>query len=347
VIAAALLMAVNAGADCAAARALQPANVSPDALLRLANDYAPILLYPADEPNLPASVDDYVATAELWFYSEYCRTPQVKAGKLMDALGTGLALASCRAPGETIAVTGVRSTNKRSTFYLGDIPAGERRGSADTKQWVTYCHAYANDLGGVTLQYWRFYRYNTGLFFGFHIESTSHGGDWEAIHVVLGSDFKPVEIRLLGHTQIATKPWRDVITENGHPIITCEKGSHTSHLATKTDVRDRRRYIEQSSWTGGAVRWPNGAVTPSGPVVMLGQKSCPAPGMEWLRYSGLWGVREASGVFSYYRSGYWGPAFNETGMREDGFISAWCEGIARNANASAVKEECYAARMAP
>ncbi len=41
-------------------------------------------------------------------------------------------------------------------------------------------------------------------------------------------------------------------------------------------------------------------------------------GQLFIRYAGLWG---SPGLF-YSTSGYWGPAFNETGMRADGFESA-------------------------
>ena len=58
----------------------------------------------------------------------------------------------------------------------------------------------------------------------------------------------------------------------------------------------------------------------------LGEKTFPMQGMEFLRYSGLWGTRK-TGLFGFYRSGYWGPAYNETSLRKDNFISAWCEGI--------------------
>jgi hypothetical protein len=95
------------------------------------------------------------------------------------------------------------------------------------------------------------------------------------------------------------------------------------------------------------VRWPSGMTTPGAALLNLGEKTAPMPGMEFLWYSGLWGTRESSGWFSAPRSGYWGPAFNETGMGPQGFITAWCAGMANpdrralNPAGSGTVSECY------
>jgi hypothetical protein len=336
----------------------QDRNGIPDDLeLRLANEFAPILFYDADEPNLPTSIERFLSKTELCYFSEYCRPQHARISKPSGAQLAHAVRRSCRIPGELIDSEGTRSPGKKSTFYLSNVPETERRGSEDAEEWVTYVHAYRNDLGGITLQFWRLYAYNSSYIMGFHIDFGTHGGDWEAIHVVLkptpAGGFSPVQIRLLGHRDITTQPWSEVAVEGGHPLIFCEKGSHTSLLMKKSDLSNRSRWIEQKSWTGGSVRWPDGRVSNSGPLVMLGQKTSPRPGMEWLRYSGLWGTRENSGLYQVYRSGYWGPAFNETGLRRDGFVSAWCEGIAPLNSASAgserfgVEKECHAGHVVP
>jgi len=323
---------------------------SDDLEIRLANQFAPILFYDAEEPNLPTSVQKFLGNTELWYFSEYCRPQQVLISKAVHPQLLQAARPSCRVPGELVDAQGTRSPDKTSTFYLSDVTERARRGGEDSEAWTTYVHAYRNDIGGLTLQYWRFYAYNSSYLMGFPIDFGTHGGDWEAIHVVLKptstGGFAPVQIRLLGHREIITRPWSDVILEAGHPLILCEKGSHTSTLMTRRDLAKRPRWIEHQSWTGGSVRWPGGQVSSSGPLVMLGQKTSPAPGAEWLRYSGLWGTRQNSGLYRFYRSGYWGPAFNETGLRQDGFISAWCEGIAR-VNTPTIEKECYADHVVP
>lgn len=323
--------------------------IADDLELRLANEFAPIVFYDPDEPNLPASVESFLSETDLWFFSEYCKPQQVSISKLAGLEILKAARPSCRVPGELIYASRTRSVDKKSTFYLRNVGESARRGGDSSAAWTTYVHAYRNDIGGVTLQYWRFYAYNSSYLMGFPIDFGTHGGDWEAIHVVLQSappgGFKPVQIRLLGHRDIISRPWSDVIAEGEHPIILCEKGSHTSTIMTKRDLSRRSYWIEHRSWTGGTVRWPNGSSSEGGPIVMVGQKTSPATGGEWLRYSGLWGTRESSGPYKYYRSGYWGPAFNETGLRRDGFVAAWCEGIAHAS--LVVDKECYADHVVP
>ena len=332
----------------------QDRNGIPDELeIRLANEFAPILFYEGDEPNLPTTVDLFLKHTELWFFSKDCRPQQVRVAGLNGPRIPRKMLPACGTPAQMIDSHGTRSTGKESTFYLRNVPEAESRGSVDSARWVTYVHAYRNDIGGITLQFWRFYAYNTGYFLGFRSDPASHGGDWEAIHIVLkgGDRFVPVQIRLLGHSDLSLKPWTDVITEAGHPLIRCLKGGHTSVLMTTDDVVHRNRFIEQQSWDGGTVRWPDHRVSRSGPPLLLGQKTHPMPGTEWLEYAGLWGTRESSGLFLFYRSGYWGPAFNETGMGKDGFIAAWCAGMARPADgtdgATDFTKECYPSAMVP
>ena len=324
-------------------------NGLPDELeLRLANQFAPIVFYDPDEPNLPTRVDQFLKMTQLWFFSKYCSQQQVLIGATDGSIPRNT-VSSCRVPGETVDSYGTRSASKTSTFYLSNVSTEARRGSEDPQNWVTYVHSYPNEAGGVTLQYWRFYPFNTSYWFGVHLEGGDHGGDWEAIHVVLGPGpgYAPLEVRLLGHRDLSTVPWSRVIHEGTHPLIVCAKGSHTSELATPSQLAHRSGLVEQQSWTGGTVRWPGRAAPqPSGPLVLLGQKTRPMPGMEWIQYSGLWGTREKAGVLPVYRSGYWGPAFNETGIRSDGFFSAWCEGLAR-ASKIPLREECFASGIVP
>src|SRR5262249_31130119 len=154
--------------------------------------------------------------------------------------------------------------SKDPTFYLQNLPEAERRGSKRTEDWTTYCHAYCNNKGGITLQYWRFYPYNTGVLLGMRLDATSHGGDWEAVHVVLvaSPDFRPLELRLVGHRQITTVPWGLLTVDAGHPVIRAERGSHTSELAGRLDAANRDKFITHYSWTDGVVRWPGGRRSP-------------------------------------------------------------------------------------
>lgn len=317
--------------------------------MRLANRFAPIALYDPAEPNLPTRVDIYLSHTQLWFFSKYCQPPEVL---MASSIKNGIpikAATSCQGAGEAISSHGSRSIDKNATFYLSSIAPNFQRGSADLKDWVTYVHAFPNEAGGVTLQYWRFYAYNTGYWHGVRAWLGDHGGDWEAVHVVLGRgpDYRPLELHLLGHADISKVAWGQVPQEDGHPLIACAKGGHTSEIPDNSTLRERRKYISHQSWTGGRITWPDtqGERTGGG-LILIGQKTHPMPGFEWIRYSGLWGTRQDTAIAPYYRSGYWGPAFNETGMRSDGFVSAWCDGMSKTAVQS-VHDECFASRQLP
>jgi hypothetical protein len=195
------------------------------------------------------------------------------------------------------------------------------------------------------VQYWLFYPYNTGRSFallGRTLELGFHGADWEGIHVVLDPARRPVRLRLLGHRDITEVAWERARVAGSHPIITSGWGSHTSELAGDDGVPS----IRHETWSGGSVARPDGNVTASGALVNLGEKTRPL--QPFLDYAGLWG----SVGFNFHRalpglgvqnfsSGYWGPAYNETGMRADGFITAWCAGIADERKTLDAVQECF------
>ena len=163
----------------------------------LAERFAPILYHSSDESNFPTNVDWVLPKTELWFYDDAC-TPDLD--KLIIRSPTQAQLLEHQYTGgcgssDTVYSAGTRSINKQRTFYLADVAEAFRQGSLDSRDWVTYYHAYPNDQGGVTIQYWRFYAYNDA--------ANNHGGDWEGFHLVLNQDLQPASIGLLGHTDIS------------------------------------------------------------------------------------------------------------------------------------------------
>lgn len=291
----------------------------------LAESYAPVVFHSKKDPNLPSSVEWFLSKTSLWFRDDSCAplemtqlilAPDISALPEFTRTGCGGAVHS----------GGTRSSGKRVTFFIDDVDENLRKGGLDTKDWATYYHAYRNMLGGVTIQYWRFYPYNSGiLFFG------DHGGDWEGVHVILDEGLEPFETAFLGHRGITYKKWDDVKKyDKNHPLVLSEPGGHASSQLSESDLSSDN-YIIQKTWMNG---------TDSGGLFNLGEKTKPMKGMEFIRYSGLWGrpSRFTWPSFLYYiNSAYWGPAFNETGMC-DGFIKAWCGGMKDPS-----EEECYPA----
>jgi hypothetical protein len=320
---------------------------------QLAEKFAPVIYYTADEPNLPTNVLTFLSQTSLWFFDKSCRPEgTLAAGSVSPAIPRLLAM-PCATGSTPTDSYGTRSTGKERTFYLANVNLEQQRGSQDSREWTTYYHTYLNDSRGITIQYWRFYSYNTGEFWGHRAWVGCHGGDWEAVQIVLGPgpDYLPRFVDLLGHKNITRKLFSAAQHSGNHILIQADKGGHTSLLFE--DTSKEGGFIRHDSWTRGGVRWPSGKTTAGSALLNLGEKLDPMPGMEFLRYSGLWGTRESSGWFSAQRSGYWGPAFNETGMGPANFITAWCFGIADanrggpDLSGKGFVRECYPTEVNP
>jgi hypothetical protein len=314
----------------------------------LAEKYAPIVFHSNDESNLPTNVDWFLPKTALYFYDDGCQPDfheLVTSAPSQDQLLSWSYVGGCGSS-DTVYSDGTRSESKQRTFYLADVASGFQIGSLDTRDWVTYVHAYPNTSSGVTIQYWRFYAYNNAF--------NNHGGDWEGIHLVLNSSLTPSIVGFMGHTSIDFEAASELEWEGNHPRIYSEGGGHASHdsgsgiyakscggLAWHIDADNPCTYIRQETWKTGQVTWCNnstvdlcdGGVTPSGGLLNLGAKIGPMNQQSFIKYSGIWG---SPGYFGY-TSGYWGPAFNETGMGDDGYVKAWCSGI----TGVNTRRECY------
>jgi WD40 repeat protein len=328
----------------------------PDALEQtLAEKFAPVVYHTDDEPCLPANVDWVLSRTRLHFHDNICKThllvfPRQAGGSLTQHDLHWVVEGTCGIPDRfdsygwadhgNLDPTGflglgpALNRSKERTFYLDDVPDGDRAGSKDPKDWKTYFHAYPNGQGGVTIQYWRCYPYNwgsgiLGSLFG------RHGGDWEGMHVALApnskGDYTFREAYLINHDGFVK---RDLKWEAGHPVIFVEPGNHGTR-ETPADARDAPKYARgyrQESWTGGQVTLNGKNPVTGGGLVNVGEKRACLNEQYFIYYSGLWG-RPGSTPPS---GGYWGPAFNETGQLKDGFVTAWAYGMREVS-----EEECF------
>lgn len=310
----------------------------------LAARFAPVVYHSSDETNYPTNVDALLRATSLAVYDDDCSPDLVRTitvGPRQADLLEGRQGPSCGNV-DFLRSDGTRSRGKGRTFFLADVPAAARAGSRDPREWTTYVHAYANDVGGVTIQYWRVYAYNDA--------SLDHGGDWEGLHVALDAQRRPFVVRLLGHAGIETLDPRALAWEGDHPRVFSEGGGHAtrrsgegivavgcSHPSCRVDPGDARTFTRQETWPGGAVRFFDGRTGTTGALLNVGERRRPLHGQAFVRYSGLWGSPGAI----YATSGYWGPAFNETAMRSDGFATAWCAGML-GADDARHRDECFA-----
>jgi hypothetical protein len=307
----------------------------------LAEKFAPIVYHSSDESNYPTNVDRFLKNTALWFYDDDC-SPDLKA-RLTTNPSQAQLLGQTHEGGcgssDTVFSNGTRSDKKQRTFFLEDVAEEFRIGSLDSAEWTTYFHAYKNDLGGVTIQYWRFYAFNDAI--------NNHGGDWEGLHLVLNSNLAVSRLDLLGHTSIESVQPGNVVWEANHPRIFSEGGGHASHAsgsgieargcpgnsACSIDPGNPRTFVRQETWPSGEVKWFDGKVGKAGALLNLGEKLHPLNNQVFIQYSGIWG---SPGTL-FGTSGYWGPTFNETDMGNDGFVKAWCSGM----TSSTRSQECY------
>jgi hypothetical protein len=310
----------------------------------LAERFAPVVYHSLAEMNFPTNVDRFLDGTTLAFFDASCtnRAVLVKNRPRQEDLLERRAR-SCDGGG-AITSDGTRSRDKRRSFFLADVAPDARAGSAETRDWKTYVHAYRNDVGGVTVQYWRLYAYNTAI--------ASHGGDWEGIHVVLDAALRPALVRMLQHSGMVVSAFEALEREGTHVRVFSEVGGHATRASgdgivsrgcgevdCAIDTNDARTHVRQETWSGGEVRFPGRAPTSSGGLVNVGEKRRPMNGQRFIAYSGLWGSPGALWV----SSGYWGPAFNETELRDDGFVTAWCAGMI----GEALARECYPTAVTP
>jgi len=328
---------------------------------RLANRFAPIVHHGQCESNYPVGVDWLLARASLYEYDSEAkptikRVVAAKRGGQADLLKR--MFSTNQSKQSNISSDSTYSFCKHSTYFLANAQRSDRTGAREKPaDWITYVHSYRNQSGGVTIQYWRCYSYNFASFLKFDF---SHGGDWEAVAVHLDSALKPKFVAFLGHNDIEYHTSK-VQWEGDHPKVWSEDGGHASF--PDSSGMKSKRFTRQETWNGGQVIWWDGTpVGEGGGLLNVGEKGRPRNGQVFVQYSGLWG----SPGRLFITSGYWGPAFNETGATcENGekaykrsagcsvdaarcgriFHKAWCDGM--DARSLDINRECYASRSAP
>jgi len=324
----------------------------------LAEHFAPVVYHGEKETNFPVTVDFWLARTNLSASGTDAGTRRIVAGPLEQRQLIGQVVPA-KGGRQQIESSGTRSRGKATSFFLENVGPEFRAGEqSKPEDWVTYVHSYANRHGGITLQYWRAYAWNQAGLLGFDL---SHGGDWEGIAVHLNASLAPEQVAYLQHAGIVYETGA-VRWEGSHPLVWSEEGDHSSFPDPERGRIRSSRWIQQETWTGGGVTGWNGEWRGrSGGLVNLGEKTKPRNGQLFVKYSGLWGSPKRL----FIMSGYWGPAFNETGAEcSDGtpayksairykaetnacgriFLRAWCDAMS---DAMALSTECYAALDLP
>lgn len=226
----------------------------------LAERFAPIIFIHPDEPNYPVSVEWLLRRTRLRYFED-CgpdkledvpnASPVGSQENLLglpwahpDDWGAGHPTRHCGGAPEHRRITSIEpdpeSFGDQTTFALRDVQGNDRLGSLDPADWVTYVHVYPNDTGGITLQYWHLFAYNSLEV----IVIGEHGGDWDGtVHVVLGPDLEPLRAVYPRHHE--DKPghvfdWGDLhLYKTTHPRVAIDAGGHGSFK----DIQDRLAFV--------------------------------------------------------------------------------------------------------
>ncbi|MGE3725344.1 MAG: FimV family protein [Candidatus Sericytochromatia bacterium] len=301
----------------------------------LAETYAPVFYHSSQEKYFPTQVDAYLKQTALWFWDSDCDpdlNEQLQAFPVQSQLLTQTQAASCKSKLPASSQT-TRSKDKVRSFYLKDLPEEARKGSSNTRDWITYVHAYPNTLNGATLQYWRFYAYHSG--------DGDHGGDWVGVHIVLDSVFKPLRVGFAAENEIRYLNWRDLEREGenrvrlysypeSHLVFTAGKEVPADgckglggFFSCRMDPAKPETFVRHESWKDGQVTWFSGDVGSSGGLLNLGERSLPLNGQSFIQYAGLWGSIGKNAV----NSGDYGPAYSGIGMLSNGYLGFWAAGM--------------------
>lgn len=318
----------------------------------LAETYAPVIYHSSKESYFPTSVSAFLPQTSLWFNDKECGS--TLSAKVLTApsplqLISQTYPASCGGTQPTYS-NKTRSKDKQRSFYLANLAEEARAGSRNAQDWITYTRVYPNNLNGATVQYWRFYAYDG---------ENDHGGDWEGIHVVLNSDFRPVRLVSLHENDgLKTIPWSELDTEGStktHARIYIEADSHVNHtvadevsasgckgiggfFSCTLDPEKPETFVRHETWKNGQITWFSGETGTSPGLSNLGSKLKPLNQNIFIQYSGLWG----SPARRFDSAGYWGPAYHHSGMLETSFISAWGLGML-----DPPREEVYPVAVSP
>ncbi len=301
----------------------------------LAETYAPVFYLSSQEKYFPTQVDAYLKQTSLWFWDADCDpdlNEQLQAFPIQSQLLAQTQAASCKTKLPANSQT-TRSKDKVRSFYLKDLPEEARKGSSNTRDWITYVHAYPNTLNGATLQYWHFYAYHSG--------DGDHGGDWVGVQIVLDSVFKPLRLGIAGDKDLKYLNWRELEREGENRVrLYTYPESHALYTAGKDvpadgckglggffscriDPAKPETFVRHEPWKNGQVTWFNGDAGSSGGLLNVGERSLPLNGQSFIQYAGLWG----SIGKNIANSGDYGPAYHGLGMLSNGYLSFWAAGM--------------------
>jgi len=217
----------------------------------IAQQYAPIWYFEAEESCYPVDISYGIENSQLYLFSD-------DGSQLIEAQPTA----------ESIALY------TTDDYFLDNV-----KGTIDDKNIIADYTSQQSSLGytvyahvvhqGATtiVQYWVYYVFNDGPL-------NIHEGDWEMIQIVLTND-EPTHAMVSQHHSGQQAPWEQTDHEDNHIKVYVARGTHANYLRSYSGVLGVANDVVGSN---GEILEPD-----EYSLVMLTNQS-------WLSYGGRWGA---------------------------------------------------------
>ena len=286
----------------------------------LAVRHAPVVYLSPWESNLPANVEWFLDRARLRFHHS-CSALALCCGDhgIFDYGGASQATLVTQTHSKRAwsLFSGCHHTSPQSSggdwdddhhFFL-QLRDSDHSGSWYPGDWKVYVHAYPNNIGGINVQYWFFYAYNSGPV------EFNHEGDWENILIQLDASQNVVKVLMARHNDPYHQFSPGSVTwyQGTHPVVLSAEGTHATYESFDSC---NGALIEHGcawghpswrwfTWSGGLPAGEGGYQ--GGGLINVGEKGYPLNGQRFIKYSGRWGEL---GV-TPWTNGPRGPAYQD------------------------------------
>jgi hypothetical protein len=296
---------------------------------RLLETYQPVIHLDPVEQFRPASVQSFVADADLERFdggSWAVVDPDPEPGEL---------------PGPRTGTWRLNQDSCVPTLPIGGLECYAAAGAEGDGASVVYGRV-ARPRGAIVLQYWYFYYDNT---YSYEYPPSdviwqAHEGDWEVVNVVLSEDEAPQFVGYSQHCLGERRAWASTPTLDTHPIVYVAAGSHANYFSPGSRSIDIQclpaqaiAYLQQQhptlplpvdrSFDGGEVAGPREA---GGTFTHIREIEDGRP--SWVAFPGFWGelqyVHAPSpiGTFPFGTSPQ-GPAYHAVWVDALGTMAGW------------------------
>jgi hypothetical protein len=160
------------------------------------------------------------------------------------------------------------------------------------------CYVHVRPVVGypemIDITYWFFYPYQGDYPISPGLNCGSHEGDWEHITVRVGDNGTTIHQVFFGRHTSSEGQWMNpsevTFIQGTHPVVYSARYSHASYAtAGKTD----RAWNADDYTSGDGPVWDTRGTSKN-----MGELNAPYPGMDWIRFTGRWGIDEFNTPFS-------------------------------------------------